>query len=528
MTAESECDMTTTMQGSIDVTQQEGLSPPFYSPVSTPVVVFQDSTQVFFNFDGTMPQEVGTVPGLEPEVSVESTADTSSRESSLEDAMRIPCKVCGDKSTGFHYGVMACEGCKGFFRRSIQKKIEYKCHLDGNCTIERINRNRCQHCRFKKCLVVGMSKESVRIGRYSKKIKQNNLAEIRRLTMRPETAEEKEARERRDIELYSISQTVLQAYNLAIQFPKEKVDGLLSKRDEMMQSYQETNIFPSPNIPLDDLSEEQRNNPKVVAWKQFLEAQMPGAKKVVEFSKCLPGFVSFRQEDQITLLKSGFFEAWIILISRVLSPQDRTMILEDDQFFSRQQINDMDVPDFWNRVFELADVLNKMDLGDMEIAHLMAVTIVTGDRSGLLNKTQTGNMQEKLMECLRREIMRQNAQNSRLVAKLVMLLPTLVSISMMNSENLLMLQKEYPELVLPSLLIELNDLNCNDSSRSLMEETGLYGLNDISSKLPLPRILEEGGLFRPPKAIAEVPTQITFMSQDYEDEDITNLDLSPR
>lgn len=54
------------------------------------------------------------------------------------------------------------------------------------------------------------------------------------MTMRPETAEEKEARERQDIELYSISQTVLQAYNLAIQFPKEKVDALIRKRNEIM------------------------------------------------------------------------------------------------------------------------------------------------------------------------------------------------------------------------------------------------------------------------------------------------------
>ncbi|NXT59074.1 NR1D1 protein, partial [Pluvianellus socialis] len=73
--------------------------------------------------------------------------------------MVLLCKVCGDVASGFHYGVHACEGCKGFFRRSIQQNIQYKkCLKNENCSIVRINRNRCQQCRFKKCLLVGMSR----------------------------------------------------------------------------------------------------------------------------------------------------------------------------------------------------------------------------------------------------------------------------------------------------------------------------------------------------------------------------------
>ncbi|XP_036413886.1 nuclear receptor subfamily 1 group D member 2a isoform X2 [Colossoma macropomum] len=93
--------------------------------------------------------------------------------------MVLLCKVCGDVASGFHYGVHACEGCKGFFRRSIQQNIQYKkCMKMENCTIVRINRNRCQQCRFKKCLSVGMSRDAVRFGRIPKREKQRMLLEM--------------------------------------------------------------------------------------------------------------------------------------------------------------------------------------------------------------------------------------------------------------------------------------------------------------------------------------------------------------
>ncbi|XP_066483576.1 nuclear receptor subfamily 1 group D member 2 [Tiliqua scincoides] len=93
--------------------------------------------------------------------------------------MVLLCKVCGDVASGFHYGVHACEGCKGFFRRSIQQNIQYKkCLKNNNCSIMRMNRNRCQQCRFKKCMSVGMSRDAVRFGRIPKREKQRMLIEM--------------------------------------------------------------------------------------------------------------------------------------------------------------------------------------------------------------------------------------------------------------------------------------------------------------------------------------------------------------
>ncbi|XP_066265330.1 bile acid receptor-like isoform X3 [Branchiostoma lanceolatum] len=69
------------------------------------------------------------------------------------------CVVCGDKASGFHYGALSCEGCKGFFRRSIQRNATYKCKSGGKCEMDTYMRRKCQECRLRKCKAAGMKSE---------------------------------------------------------------------------------------------------------------------------------------------------------------------------------------------------------------------------------------------------------------------------------------------------------------------------------------------------------------------------------
>merc|ERR1719422_2547716 len=79
-----------------------------------------------------------------------------------EDDQPMICMICEDKATGLHYGIITCEGCKGFFKRTVQNKRVYTCVADGNCEINKAQRNRCQFCRFQKCLQKGMVLAAVR------------------------------------------------------------------------------------------------------------------------------------------------------------------------------------------------------------------------------------------------------------------------------------------------------------------------------------------------------------------------------
>lgn len=88
--------------------------------------------------------------------------DMKGMEADSDNEEPMICAICNDRATGLHYGIITCEGCKGFFKRTVQNKRVYTCVASGNCEINKMQRNRCQYCRFKKCLQMGMVLAAVR------------------------------------------------------------------------------------------------------------------------------------------------------------------------------------------------------------------------------------------------------------------------------------------------------------------------------------------------------------------------------
>ncbi|GFO50095.1 peroxisome proliferator-activated receptor gamma [Plakobranchus ocellatus] len=97
--------------------------------------------------------------------------------------LEVLCRICGDRASGFHYGVHSCEGCKGFFRRTLKKQLVYKpCQAGSRCKIDTGTRNKCQYCRYQRCLFAGMSQDAVRFGRMPKVEREKLLADREELT----------------------------------------------------------------------------------------------------------------------------------------------------------------------------------------------------------------------------------------------------------------------------------------------------------------------------------------------------------
>ncbi|KAM9813630.1 retinoic acid receptor gamma-like isoform 3-T3 [Neosynchiropus ocellatus] len=387
------------------------------------------SSNLFGRFGADLPKEMAAL-------SVE-TQSTSSEEMvpsspSPPPPPRVykPCFVCQDKSSGYHYGVSSCEGCKGFFRRSIQKNMVYTCHRDKNCQINKVTRNRCQYCRLQKCFEVGMSKEAVRNDRNKKK------KEVKEEVVLPEN--------------YELSGELEELVNKVSKAHQETFPSLCQ-----LGKYT-TNSSADHRVQLD-----------LGLWDKFSELSTKCIIKIVEFAKRLPGFTTLTIADQITLLKSACLDILMLRICTRYTPEQDTMTFSDGLTLNRTQMHNAGFGPLTDLVFAFAGQLLPLEMDDTETGLLSAICLICGDRMDLEEPEKVDKLQEPLLEALKIYTRRRRPNKPHMFPRMLMKVTDLRGISTKGAERAVTLKTEIPG-PMPPLIREMleNPEAFEDSSDS--------------------------------------------------------------
>uniref|UniRef100_UPI0037E91732 peroxisome proliferator-activated receptor gamma n=1 Tax=Semicossyphus pulcher TaxID=241346 RepID=UPI0037E91732 len=390
--------------------------------------------------------------------------------------LNIECRVCGDKASGFHYGVHACEGCKGFFRRTIRLKLVYD-HCDLHCRIHKKSRNKCQYCRFQKCLNVGMSHNAIRFGRMPQAEKEKLLAEFSSDMehMHPEAAD-----------LRSLARHLYEAYLKYFPLTKAKARAILSGKNgdnapfvihdmkSLMEGEQFINCKQIPTQeqpqPISALTVGHGGPSGVhpvsecaildaVELRFFHSCQSRSAeavREVTEFAKSIPGFIDLDLNDQVTLLKYGVIEVLIIMMAPLMN-KDGTLISYGQIFMTREFLKSLRKPfcQMMEPKFEFSVKFNTLELDDSDMALFLAVIILSGDRPGLLNVKPIEQLQETVLHSLELQLKLNHPDSLQLFAKLLQKMTDLRQIVTDHVHLIQLLKKTEVDMCLHPLLQEI-------------------------------------------------------------------------
>ncbi|XP_070536082.1 nuclear receptor ROR-alpha A-like isoform X2 [Ptychodera flava] len=428
----------------------------------------------------------------------------------------IPCKVCGDKSSGVHYGVISCEGCKGFFRRCINNKADFLCPRDKSCEVNRTNRNRCQYCRLQKCITLGMSKDAVKFGRMSKRQREKVFKELEKLDVKkikrepdpmpgppkptspvmnkpppiegtmphppirslattaamynyPTQAVQTSPTTHFPIGLqHSQQSSVASHHTPSVAAGPLNIDPRQAELDQLTTaitiSHHQTCIYSTAQLASMRATAQDALKTKVEpvwsqdeVWLKMAEYLTSHMTRIIHFAKMIPGFLNFCQEDQIILIKSGGLEVILIRLGRLFDNNTGTFPMWDGNF-TLEHLKSLGVishDSFFESMFDLSRNISGLNLSEEEIALFSAVVLITGDRNGLKDRRSVELLQEKILECFTKILHRNHPKEPGLLAKVLMFMPTLRTISTSYAELMNRALRENPHLQFPALHVEL-------------------------------------------------------------------------
>uniref|UniRef100_A0A670XZW6 RAR related orphan receptor B n=1 Tax=Pseudonaja textilis TaxID=8673 RepID=A0A670XZW6_PSETE len=378
----------------------------------------------------------------------------------------IPCKICGDKSSGIHYGVITCEGCKGFFRRSQQNNATYSCSRQRNCLIDRTNRNRCQHCRLQKCLALGMSRDAVKFGRMSKKQRDSLYAEVQK----HQQSQEQSVGAKDDPE------TMSRVYTTSVSSGLSDLDDISMLSDSFLfdfplspdgnSSYYNLDLLTSAQ-PSPDQSSIDVSDTKFIKQESIYDTMLKNLCNVAFPERLAQNVVKSHLETlQYTSEELQRF-AWALYSQEEIRTMQNTLtsLIHAAELLGDSACCD----DLINSIFELGKNLCRLQLSDEEVALFTALVLFTPDRPWLSESKKVQKLQDKLYMALQHEIQKKNANEDRL-SKMVAKLPLMKTICSLHLDKLELFRLVHPETAknFPPLYKEVFNSDCLSHQQTLL------------------------------------------------------------
>ncbi|XP_063257138.1 nuclear receptor subfamily 4 group A member 2 isoform X1 [Prinia subflava] len=327
------------------------------------------------------------------------------------------CAVCGDNAACQHYGVRTCEGCKGFFKRTVQKNAKYVCLANKNCPVDKRRRNRCQYCRFQKCLAVGMVKEVVRT---------DSLKGRRgRLPSKPKSPQEPSP----PSPPVSLISALVRAH----------VDS-----NPAMTSLDYSRFQANPDYQLsgDDTQHIQ----------QFYDL-LTGSMEIIRgWAEKIPGFTDLPKTDQDLLFESAFLELFVLRLAYRSNPVEGKLIFCNGVVLHRLQCV-RGFGEWIDSIVEFSSNLQNMNIDISAFSCIAALAMVT-ERHGLKEPKRVEELQNKIVNCLKDHVTFNNGGLNRpnYLSKLLGKLPELRTLCTQGLQRIFYLKLE--DLVPPPAIID--------------------------------------------------------------------------
>uniref|UniRef100_A0A8C9VDV2 Vitamin D receptor n=1 Tax=Scleropages formosus TaxID=113540 RepID=A0A8C9VDV2_SCLFO len=386
---------------------------------------------------------------------METTAVSTSAAGPDEFDRNVPriCGVCGDKATGFHFNAMTCEGCKGFFRRSMKRKASFTCPFNGSCTITKDNRRHCQACRLKRCVDIGMMKEFIltdeEVQRKKELIMKRKEEEALREAQRPRLSEEQSQVIATLVEAHH--KTYDDSYSDFTRFRPPVRDGPVTRSASRAASLHSLSDASSDSfshspgewafLETQGHSKQQNqptaNSSRLSMLPHLADLVSYSIQKVIGFAKMIPGFRDLTAEDQIALLKSSAIEVIMLRSNQSFSLEDMSWSCGAPDF--KYCINDVTKA---GHTLELLEPLvkfqvglKKLNLHEEEHVLLMAICLLSPDRPGVQDHARVESLQDRMSEVLQAYIRVHHPGGRLLYAKMIQKLADLRSLNEEHSKQ---------------------------------------------------------------------------------------------